>query len=331
MSRRFTVGACAAVSIAAVALLVSCKSNPTADAPSGQATTLDVTSVSTGITEMSSVIAVCRKTGSPAPTPVGARDDGTTSLLARALAMRTDPVVRIGLTRGRLTSTKPADQLGDCGGRITYPTYSHSSGTTTGTYQFDNYCTKDSDTGERTTLNGRISFTNVGTPSSSGPITNRVEASSSDGVTQVTRSSAGVQTSSQKTSFTDFVYAVGVPGGSPTSSKPDQLTIKDFSLVDQTNSKSYRQTNYSMTYFNTSSGGEQISISGRGYRSNGDYFDVSTTTPIVTNSSGSYTGGQLSFKGANNSTAVLTVVPGSTLQGTMTVNGQPVTSVPVCK
>lgn len=329
MSRRFTLGACAAFVVVAVAL--SCKSNPTADEPSGEAATLDVTSVTTGADAMSSFITVCKKSGGQAPAPVSEPVSGVTALLKRALEMRNDPVVRMGFTKGRLTSTKPADELGACGGRMTYPSYSHSNGTTTGVFQFDNYCTQDSDTGERTTLNGRVSFTNVGTPTSSGPVTNRVEASSSDGVTQVTRSSSGAQLSSQKLTFTDYVYTAGVPGGSPTSSKPDQLTAKSMSLTDQTTGKSYRQTDYAMTYFNTASGGEQMTVSGRGYRSNGDYFDVSTTSPITTNSSGDYTGGQLTFKGDGNSTAVLTVVPGGTLQGTMTVNGQPVTAVPTCK
>ncbi|MBM3500563.1 MAG: hypothetical protein FJX74_18055, partial [Armatimonadetes bacterium] len=81
MSRRLTLGACAVAAVAAVALLVSCKSNPTADEPSGKAATIDATSVSTGITEMSSVIAVCRKSGSAAPTPVSQREDGPTSLI----------------------------------------------------------------------------------------------------------------------------------------------------------------------------------------------------------------------------------------------------------
>jgi hypothetical protein len=329
MSRRLTLGACAAFAVVAVAL--SCKSNPTADEPSGKATTLDAASVSSGASQMSSFITVCRKSGSQAPAPVSEPVTGVTALLKRVMEMRNDPVVRMGFSQGRLTSTKPADQLGDCGGRITYPSYSHSSGTTTGVYQFDNYCTRDSDTGERTTLNGRISFTNVGTPTPNGPVTNKIEASSSEGVSQITRSASGAQVSSQKLAFTDYVYTAGVPGGTPTSSKPDQLTAKSLTLTDQATGKSYRQTDYKMTYFNTSSGGEQITVSGKGYRSNGDYFEVTTTSPITTNSSGDYTGGQLTFKGDGNSAAVLTVVPGSTLQGTMTVNGQPLTSVPVCK
>ena len=67
-----------------------------------------------------------------------------------------------------------------------------------------------------------------------------------------------------------------------------------------------------------------------GYRSNGEYFDVATTAPLATNSNGDITGGQLRSRGPTTQ-AVLTLVPGSVLRGTMTVNGTPVTSVPTCR
>lgn len=316
---------------AAIALVQGC-SKKSSTAPAGPATTLDVASVSTGISEMSSVITVCRKSGSPSPERASDSDLAATGWLDRALQMRHDAALARAIAEPQLLgSTKPADKLGGCGGRITYPSYNHSNGTTTGTYAFESYCTLDSSTGEKTTLNGSISFTDSGTPSASGPITNKVQASSSAGVTMVTRSSTGAQLSSQKLTFEDYVYTPGVPGGTPTSSKPDTYTAASLTMSDAVTGKSYRQTDYRMSTFTTSSGGEQMTVSGRGYRSSGEYYDFSTTSPVTTNSSGSYTGGQITFKGANNSTAVLTVVPGSTLQGTMTVNGTAVTSVPVCK
>lgn len=74
-----------------------------------------------------------------------------------------------------------------------------------------------------------------------------------------------------------------------------------------------------------------MSLSGRGYRSDGNYFDVSTTVPVTSDSSGKTTAGELTMSGANGAKAVMTMVPGSTLQATMTVNGTAVTSVPACK
>lgn len=321
--------ACVAV-VAAIALAQSC-GGITEDAPSGDATTLDVAAVTTGINEVATVIPVCRKAGSLTASATSDPAIEVHSWAASFLEVVQDQTLRAGLNVSKLTSTKPADQFGDCGGRITYPTYSHSSGTTTGTYAFENYCSIDSDTGERTTSNGSITFKDTGTPSSSGPITSKVEASSQSGVTVVTKSSSGTQLSSHKISFTNMVYTPGVPGGSPTASKPDQVSFDEVTNFDAVTGKTYRQTNLKSTSYDTSAGGQQASVTGRGYRSNGEYFDITTTTPMALNSAGDYTGGQFTFKGANNSVAVLTIVPGSTLQGTMTVNGTPLTSVPLCK
>ncbi len=325
---RFVAAACAATALLVAVQACGSKSS---SAPSGPATEITIASVTTGIGEFSSVMPICRPAGSQAPSASSELPPDASVWLEKAFDLHRNAAIQGGFTKRNLTSTKPADQLGDCGGRITYPVYNHSNGTTTGTYAFQNYCSIDDDTGERTTLNGEITFTNVGTPSSSGPITSKIEASSPSGVTEVTKSASGAQISSRKIAFEDYVYTPGVPGGEPTSSKPDKLTAKSFSITDQVTSKTYRQTDYQMTYFTTASGGEQMTVSGRGYRSNGEYFNVSTTTPVTSDSNGNFTGGKITFTGGNNTTAVLTVVPGSTLQGTMTVNGQPVTNVPVCK
>lgn len=335
MNPPIRIAAAGFAAVAAVVFIQSC-GGITSDAPSGDATTIDVTSVTTGINEVATVIPICRKAGSAASADVTGPTIEVGSWAASFLEMVANQTLRAGLLNvgfkvSKLTSTKPADQFGDCGGRITYPTYSHSSGTTTGTYAFENYCSIDSDTGERTTSSGTITFKDTGTPSASGPITSKVEASSQSGVTTVTRSSSGTQLSSHKVSFTNLVYTPGVPGGAPTASKPDQVTVDEISNFDAVTGKTYRQKDLKSTSYDTSSGGQQASLTGRGYRSNGEYFDISTTTPMTLNSAGDYTGGQLTFKGANNSVAVLTLVPGSVLQGMMTVNGTPLTSVPVCK
>lgn len=331
MSKPTRLAATAVLAAAALALFPSCKSATSNDKPSGEATTLDVTTVTTGINEVSTVIPVCRKSGSQQTAALGAPAIGIDRWAVRFLEIASDQTVRVGLNFGKLTSTKPADQFGECGGRITYPTYSHSSGTTTGTYAYENYCSIDSSTGERITNNGVITFKDTGTPSASGPITSKIEASSASGITSVTKNSSGTTLSSHKVSFENLVYTPGVPGGSPTSSKPDQVTLDEVSSTNQLTGKTYRQTDLKSTSFDTSSGGQQATLTGRSYRSNGEYFDISTSSPLTMNSAGDYTGGQFTFTGANNTKAVLTLVPGSTLQGTMTVNGQPLTSVPVCK
>lgn len=311
----------------------ACGGGGDSNEPGGNRTTIDLTTVTTGITEMSGVLPVCRPAGSlRAAPPNGAVIAAPErSRFAVLMELRRNRGVARALELQSLGSTKPADQFGDCGGRMTYPTYSHSNGVTTGTFQFDNYCSTDSDTGEKETLNGIVSFVNTGTPSASGPITQKIEASSQGGVTAQVKTAAGATVSNQRYSFTNYLYQAGVPGGSPTSANPNRLSVQDATLADLVSGKSYRQANYSVTDYINTSGGDVVSVSGRSYRSNGDYFDMATTTPITTASNGNTVGGQLTFTGANNSVAVLTLVPGSTLQGTMTVNGTLVTSVPVCK
>lgn len=317
--------------LALAALSVSCGGGGDDNGPGGDRTTIDAAAVATGISEMGGIIPVCRPGTSIQGAPAGSVPAAPTSRFSQLVELRRDRALARALELQSLGSTKPADQFGDCGGRMTYPTYSHASGVTTGTFQFDNYCSTDSDTGEKETLNGTVSFVNTGTPSASGPITQKIEASSSAGVTAVVRTSGGATVSNQKYSFTNYLYQAGVPGGSPTSANPNRLSVQDATLSDLVSGKSYRQTNYTMTDYINTLGGEVVSVSGRSYRSNGEYFDLATTSPLTTNSSGNTVGGQLTFTGAGNSVAVLTLVPGSTLQGTMTVNGTLVTSVPVCK
>jgi hypothetical protein len=328
----FRIGVVAVVAIAATAAVIqSCGGGGSSTTPSGDATVIDLTSATKGIAEVSTIIPVCKPgaglQGAPAVDPASPR----APWLGRLVALRRDRSLGPAIPPVSLGSTPPADQFGDCGGRITYPVYSHSNGVTTGTFQFDNYCTTDTDTGEKQTSNGRIDFVNTGTPSNSGPITTKVTASSPAGVTFVVRSAAGAQLSSQKVTFSDYLYNVGVPGGTPTASNPNRLSLGDATLTDQLTGKSYRQSNYSVTAYQSTAGGDNVTISGRSYRSNGEYFSMNTTTPLVTNSSGDFVSGTMTFTGANASTAVLTMVPGSTLQATMTVNGQPVTAVPVCR
>lgn len=319
------------LAMAAVALFAQACGKTSSAAPDGPATEITIAGVTTGIGEISTVLPICRPAGSQAPSSAVAPPADASVWLTKALEYHRIAAGEAGFQPQRLTSQKPADKLGDCGGRLTYPVYNHSNGTTTGTYAFENYCTIDDETGERTTLNGSMSFTNAGTPTNSGPITNKIEASSPAGITEITRSASGQTLSSKRISFEDYVYTPGIPGSEPTSSKPDKLTAKSVTVSNQVTGKSYVHTDYTMSYFVTSSGGEQMTVTGRGYRSNGEYYDVKTTTPVTADSDGDFTGGKISFTGANGSEAVLTVVPGSTLQGTMTVNGQPVTNVPVCK
>ncbi|MGQ0702931.1 MAG: hypothetical protein ACT4PM_07340 [Gemmatimonadales bacterium] len=317
---------------ALVAVLVStCGGDGTGT--SGDATTIDEESAARGIQQVSNFLPVCRQgTSSLQLHPGGDPPILRTVWLARLLMHPRRNSLRAGGDPANfLPPTQPDDEFGDCGGRITFPSYNHSSGTTTGTLEFDNFCTIDEETGAYQIADGRVSFTDVGTPSSGGPITTAFEADSPNGVTFTTETPSGSTITNHKITFSDFLYDVGVPGGTPNAGNPDIVTLDDARFTDLESGKTYRQSNYTFTNYQDASGNEFTSFSGRSFRSNGEYFDVATTTPLTLNSFGNVVSGQVVFTGAGGTSAVMTFVPGPILQVTMTVNGTPATNVPACQ
>ena len=317
----------AAIATAVVSVFVaSCGggSDGSGGAPSGSAATIDVAAVTKALPDVSAFVPICTKSVSVRSLAAKAMPAPIAKAFAARASLSGGP---IPVTKA-LGSTKPADVLGDCGGRMGYPSYSHVSGVTTATLTYDNYCTTSGTT--RQVMNGSISFVNTGTPSAYGPITTRVEAGSAAGVTIRTETSAGALISSEKFAFSGFDYRVGVAGGVPTAANPDTMSIAEMSITTSTGS-TYRESGYQVTRFVTGSGGDQVTISGRGYRSNGDWFDVSTTSPWVSDASGNTVSGAFAFSGAAGNAAQMTMVPGATMQATMTVNGTAINSVPACK
>lgn len=294
--------------------------------------TIDATSVSTGMGEVAAFLSVCTKSAGQGPAKSAPR--GVSPALASRVLAAGRELNTVAKSAGngpvQASTTVPADKLGDCGGRMSHPVYSHVNGVTTATNQFDNYCQTDSDTGGKQIINGSVSYVKTGTPTANGPVTTQMVSNSPAGISFVTKNSSGATVTSQTFSFTNYVYTPGVPGGDATAAHPDRVQIDEFTIGDGLTGKSYRQTGYVMTTYETPDGGSQTSVSGRGYRSNGAYFDMSSTTPMTTNKSGDFTAGVFTFTGAGGSTAVATLVPGSTLQATMTVGGAPLTNVPAC-
>jgi len=121
-----------------------------------------------------------------------------------------------------------------------------------------------------------------------------------------------------------------VPGGDPTPERPDRIQVAEWQVHNVLTGKVYRQTGYGVTTFLTAAGGEQTTISGRGYRSTG-FYDLVTTSPIVTNADGDVLSGVLTSSGADGQALVMTLVPGADFQATMTVDGKPVTTAPACQ
>lgn len=296
---------------------------------SGQAT-IDSAGIAKAIPDISLVMPICRQAAADGDPAVKSSAGAEPAWITRLMRLREMNAGRSLPMTKALGSTKPADVLGDCGGRRGYTSYTHNAGVTNGTLTFDNYCTTDSSTGQRQVVNGSIAFVNTGTPSDSGPITSRVEANSPGGVTMRTQDSTGRVLNSQSITFTNFLYTVGVPGGSPTAAAPDVMRFDELRFTN-TSGQTYRETNFVQSSWETAGGGEQMTLSGRGYRSSGDYFDISTSTPVTSDASGRTTAGEIRIAGGNGSTAVMKMVPGTRMQATMTVNGTPVTAVPACQ
>jgi len=312
---------------AAAALVASCGGGGGGGDP-GATATIDAASVTKAASDFAGVMPLCDATAG------GAAVDGRLSpMVVRGLQLLAKhPQLRAGgaptMRAQAYTSTVPTPVNGACGGRISYPTYSHTNGVTTAVMDFSDYC-EGAAGQDQDIVSGQLSFVNTATPTADGPVTSKWEGSST-GLTTVSKKADGTVQSSQTVSFDKLAYTVGVPGGAPTASQPDTLSAADFSLKNNLTGKTYRQTGYTLTLFQTATGGEQMSMSGRGYRSDGSSFDISTTTPMAMDADGAYVAGVMTFTGAAGNSAVVTLVPGSTLQATATVNGTPLAGLPAC-
>jgi len=340
--------------IGLAALAVSCGGSGGDDATPATQTSITSTSARTAASDANAFLPICSNTAATA-TGTGTATGGSRLLsgaialiqqrhqarlmgtpLASAASTLSSTSSAAGSKRAlALTSAQPADVLGNCpghGGRYGYTSYSHTNGVTTATLAFSDYCTVDSDTGNEEVLSGSLSFVNTATPTDAGPVATRFTADTgSSGINALVRTSGGSTVSSETLAFSGLDYTVGVPGGNPTAANPDRMVVNEVKQTNAVSGKVRRQTGFTMTSFDTASGGSQMSYSGRGYRSNGEYFDFSTTTPIVTDSTSRYTGGAITFTGSGGSTAVVTLVPGATLQATLTVNGTLDSSLPACQ
>ena len=253
-------------------------------------------------------------------------------MLKRALLMRLanmEPMQLAALSSS--SSSAPPDSLGSCGGRLTYPAYSQVNGVTTATMSYQSYCSSDSSTGQKTIENGSISYVQTQVQVGGSPATSSTTASSPGGISYVVQSASGSTLTSELIAFTNFAYSVGVPGGTPTAAKPDTFGFGELDITNQLTGVTTREVGLNLVSYPTASGGMLYTISWKLYGPSGNYVNVTTSTPITTDSSGNYLTGTLVFAGANGSSATATMVPGSTMQWTLSINGTPVTTAPACQ
>lgn len=317
-----------AAAVGVVVLASSCGGG--SDTPDETAAAIDSAGVTSAINDFGGVVGICKQAASSS-TLRTQRKLFMAQALHVAMQAAAQPPRSDIKTRLALGSTPPPDSLGDCGGRSGYRNYSHVNGVTTATLSFENYCSLDSSTGEKQFIDGSIAFVDTATPTASGPVTTQLTADTSPAVTLLVQTAAGAAVSSQTMTFSGFKMAAGVPGGTPTASNPNVLSVSEMSVKDNDTGKSYRESNYQLKQYETPAGNTEMTFSGRGYRSNGSTFDIVTTQPVAQNGNGDTLSGVITFTGANGSNAVATLVPGPEMQATLSVNGVPVTSVPVCK
>lgn len=217
-----------------------------------------------------------------------------------------------------LSTTAPPAKNGDCGGTLSYPTYSHAGGTTTMSVKWDNYCTTDSSTGNKTTLNGTLSAVDAGTPGANGPVTTKLTANIPN-LTMVEKNAAGTVISSETITMSGFEYlpAAGASSSDPTGT----IKLSSFEAVDK-NNKQYKLENMNIV---TSKAGvdTQVTLSGRIYRGTSGYSDLTTDTPLVIDSNENLKSGAISFS-ASGHKATLTAVPGTGQTFTADVDGTPI-------
>ncbi|MHB8948933.1 MAG: hypothetical protein ACYC4S_07710 [Rhodoferax sp.] len=326
-----------AIAIAASAgLVVSCGGGGDSndDGPLAPAATINAESVAEGIELVSALIPICSGPGVSQMAAIqGDLAPAKIVWLAKKVAQAQSPQRRL-LALG---SVPPADTAGVCGGWMKYPAsaYTHDRGVTTATLAFEEFCTVNTDTNTRLVLSGNLAFVDNGTPGVSAPIRNWISADSPAGITITTRDANNQVIDSTLLRFSNFRYTAGVPGGDPTAASPDRFTLGELATTTQSTGKTYRATGVSAEMFAIPSGGEQASISGRAYRSNGEYVDMTTSTPLVLDAEGNPTAGAITFTGAKigdkDSTAVATLMPTAVLQATMTVNGTPLAGMGPCQ
>lgn len=281
--------------------------------------TIDEQSVKSTLTGMQDIFPSCSATG--VAKLASSRVQPALAVI-KTVRLVLQPTIskRVGKSVSLLSSTAPSPKTGDCGGSLTYPTYSHTSGTTTMSIKWDNYCTTDS-SGNRTTVNGTFSAVDAGTPTAAGPVTSKLTAEIPR-VTIVEVNSSGTVIANETVRLTGFEY-IPEPGASTNlSNLPGTIKFSSFEANEDKTGKAYMIQNLNLT---TSIVGSdtQMTISGRVFRGTSGYSDLTTETPLVIDSSQNLKSGAISFTGANGSKATLTAVAGAGQTFSVAVNGTP--------
>lgn len=315
------------LSVAVLAALgVACGGGSGSDAGAAQ-TTISSSSVQSAAADAAAFVTLCRDGSAGA-----AAAPGPSALVSRALGvMQRRHLQRLGVGHMQaLAAGDPLVQAGSCGGQYRLEETPGSDMTSTATLTFASFCEAGTSASEQEVVDGTVTISLTKAVVAGQEVLTRFAADSPAGLTAVVRTTTGTVLQTETLAFSDMVYTVGVSGGSPTEASPDRVTIRE--LTRTHNGKTYRQTGYVFTSWDTTDGGSRMTLAGRGYRSGGEWFDISTPTPISQDSAGGYTGGTVRFGGAGGTEALITVQPAAVPLATMTVNGTAYTEgLPACR
>jgi len=282
--------------------------------------TIDTQSVKDTLASVKDIFPSCTATG-VSKAAVKVQPDGALAVIKsvqRMLPPRT--AKKTGKSTALISSTAPASKSGDCGGTLSYPTYSHSSGTTTMSVKWDNYCTTDT-SGNTTTYNGTLSAVDAGTPTASGPVTTKLTANIPS-LSIVEKNSGGTILSNETIALDSFEY---VPtAGASSSDLSGTVKFTSFETKDIKNNNEYKLENVNLSTGKVGTD-TQLSFSGRIYRGKSGYSDLTTDTPLVVDADQNLKSGQISFTGAGGHKATLTVASGTGQTFTVQVDGTQLT------
>ncbi|MEI8354853.1 MAG: hypothetical protein WCG31_01945 [Deltaproteobacteria bacterium] len=228
----------------------------------------------------------------------------------------------------------PSPQTGTCGGTLTFPTYSHSSGTTTISIKWDNYCITNT-RGNQVTYNGTLNAVDAGTPGAFGPVTTKLSANIPRlSIVEKTPPVPGpvVVVSNKTIALSGFVY-VPTPGEIATTSPlylPGTTTITSFEAKDYKGDKQYKLGNMNIVTTMLIGGDIQITMTGRVYEGSTGYTVMTTVTPLLMDDSQNFISGEMLFTGSASTYATCTALNEPGQDFTVSVNGTPLSGQMSC-
>lgn len=218
--------------------------------------------------------------------------------------------------------------VGDCGGTVRARS-SHSDGVTTIGFTFNNVCIGVPGV-ETFTLDGDLTWKEVGTPSDVGPVIDKVTLDSN--LLSLTETVNGTSETTE-VAFSNIEYIFGTPGvipGDPTEAAPDLLNVGTLLIKNGDSGAVVKLEDLAASIAGNDLGDTIIEITGgRYFMPTAGYVEIATVEgdPLVINELGALTGGSLVLTGTDGE---VTVTPQANGMIDIAVNGNPLGTTVNC-